>query len=236
MISTSPNAVALVCPSFSVLSTVSWLLTIFLIFFFHLDPFFSCVRLSVKAHIQSFQPSFLLVQVSCRDSLYLSSPRSSRKDWYLITSEFSVLPFLSFVCNLIFSLFAWDLQFAELLSAMIQAGGSRVVQFLHFLVKGFLTSSRLATGSGEVSNYHIDSEPAHTILVQACLGILLRIQDEVEGCMPEDHPLARYAAEHWMTHAQLGEVSSRLHKGMEYLFDANKPHFKVWVTMDTDSY
>jgi hypothetical protein len=96
-ISTSRNAVALVCPSFSVLSTVSWLLTIFLIFFSYLDPFFSCVRLSVKAHIQSFQPSFLLVQVSCRDSLYLSSPRLSRKDWYLITSEFSVLPFLSFV-------------------------------------------------------------------------------------------------------------------------------------------
>jgi hypothetical protein len=116
-ISTSRNAMALVCPSFSVLSTVSWLLTIFLIFFSHLDPFFSCVRLSVKAHIQSFQPSFLLVQVSCRDSLYLSSPRSSRKDWYLITSEFSVLSFLSFVCNPIFLLFAWDLQFAELLSA-----------------------------------------------------------------------------------------------------------------------
>src|SRR6266849_3538425 len=29
----------------------------------------------------------------------------------------------------------------------------------------------------------------------------------------------------------LGGVSSPLHKGMEYLFDANKPHFKVWVTL-----
>jgi ankyrin repeat protein len=26
-------------------------------------------------------------------------------------------------------------------------------------------------------------------------------------------------------------VSSRLHKGMEYLFEANKPHFKVWLTL-----
>jgi ankyrin repeat protein len=26
-------------------------------------------------------------------------------------------------------------------------------------------------------------------------------------------------------------VSSRLHKGMEYLFDANKPHFNVWLTL-----
>ena len=113
----------------------------------------------------------------------------------------------------------------------------RVVQFSHFSVKEFLTSPRLATASGQVSNYHIDLEPAHTILAQACLGVLLQIQDDVEGCTPEDHPLARYAAEHWTTHAQFGEVSSRLHKGMEYLFDADKPHFKVWLTLydiDTD--
>jgi ankyrin repeat protein len=107
----------------------------------------------------------------------------------------------------------------------------RVVQFSHFSVKEFLTSTRLATASGEVSNYHIDLEPAHTILAQACLGILLEIQDDVDGRTPEDHPLARYAAEHWTTHAQFGEVSSRLHKGMEYIFDANKPHFKVWVAL-----
>jgi hypothetical protein len=34
-----------------------------------------------------------------------------------------------------------------------------------------------------------------------------------------------------MTHAQFREVSSSLQKGMEYLFDANKPHFKVWITL-----
>jgi hypothetical protein len=131
----------------------------------------------------------------------------------------------------------WEEQELALLSAcssliaIVQAGDSRVVQFSHFSVKEFLTSPRLATASGEVSNYLIDSKPAHTILAQACLGILLQIQDDVEGCTPEDHPLARYAAERWTIHAQLGEVSSRLHKGMEYLFDANKPHFKVWLTL-----
>jgi hypothetical protein len=113
---------------------------------------------------------------------------------------------------------------------------SRVVQFSHFSVKEFLTSPRLATASGEVSNYHIDSEPAHTILAQACLGVLLQIQDGVNKYTRKDH-LARYAAQHWTTHAQFGEVSSRLHKGMENLFDANKPYFKVWLTLrdiDTD--
>ena len=122
------------------------------------------------------------------------------------------------------------------LIAIVEADGSRVVQFSHFSVKEFLTSPRLTIASGEVSNYYIDLEPAHTILGQACLGVLLQIQDGVEGCTPNEHPLARYAAEHWTTHARFGEVSSRLHKGMEYLFDVNKPHFKVWLTLwDVDT-
>jgi hypothetical protein len=112
----------------------------------------------------------------------------------------------------------------------VEASDSRIVQFSHFSVKEFLTSSRFATASGEVSNYHIGLEPAHTILAQACLGILLQIQDGVDRHTRKDHP-ARYAAEHWTTHAQFGEVTSRLHKGMEYLFDANKPHFSVWLTL-----
>ena len=110
-------------------------------------------------------------------------------------------------------------------------GDSRTVQFSHFSVKEFLTSSRLATASGEISNYHIDSEPAHTILGQACLAVLLKIQDNVDRHTPMDHPLAQYAAKHWTTHAQFGKVSSRLHKGMEYLFDASKPHFDLWLTL-----
>jgi Ankyrin repeats (3 copies) len=129
----------------------------------------------------------------------------------------------------------WDGDSEEILTddgdSYAEAGDPRIVQFSHFSVKEFLTSSRFATASGEVSNYHIDLEPAHTILAQACLGILLQIQFDVEGCTPEDHSLARYAAQHWTTHAQFGEVSSRLHKGMEYLFDANKSHFNVWLTL-----
>ena len=119
----------------------------------------------------------------------------------------------------------------------IETDDSRIVQFSHFSVKEFLTSPRLATASGDVSNYHIDLEPAHTILAQACLGVLLQTRGDVEGRTPDNHPLARYAAEHWATHAQFGEVSSRLHKGMECLFDANKPHFKAWLAIyDIDTY
>jgi ankyrin repeat protein len=113
----------------------------------------------------------------------------------------------------------------------VEAGDLRCVQFSHFSVKEFLTSSRLATTSGEVSKYHIDLEPAHSILAQSCLGVLLQIQDDIEGHTREDHPLARYAAKHWTTHAQFGEVSLRLQKGMEYLFDPYKPHFRVWLAL-----
>ena len=114
------------------------------------------------------------------------------------------------------------------LIAIVEAGDSRVVQFSHFSVKEFLTSPRLATASGETSIYHIDLKPAHTTLAQACLGVLLRTQYDVDGHTPEDHQLSQYAALHWTTHTQFEDVSSRLQKGMEYLFDRDKPHFEVW--------
>ena len=101
----------------------------------------------------------------------------------------------------------WEEQEMALLSAcssliaIVQVGDSPVVQFSHFSVKEFLTSPRLTAASGEVSYYHIDLEPAHTILAEACLGVLLQVQDGVERSTPEDHPLARYAAKHWATHA-----------------------------------
>ena len=137
----------------------------------------------------------------------------------------------------------WEDQELALLSAcssliaIVEGGYLPVVQFSHFSVKEFLTSSRLSFASGEVSDYHIDSKPAHTILAQACQGVLLQIQYDVVNHAYKDHPLARYAAEHWTTHAQFGEVSSLLQKGMEYLFDPGKPHFRVWVKLyDMDGF
>jgi Ankyrin repeats (3 copies)/Ankyrin repeat len=118
------------------------------------------------------------------------------------------------------------------LIAIVEDGHSRVVQFSHFSVKEFLTSSRLSTASGEISTYRIDLENAHTILAQACLGVLLQTHDEVDtNTTFEDHSLAGYAAKHWATHVQFGEVSSRSQKGMKYLFNPDKPHFRAWLTL-----
>ena len=119
------------------------------------------------------------------------------------------------------------------LIVIVEAGDSRVVQFSHFSVREFLTSSRLAIGSGEASNYYMDLNLAHTTLAQACLGVLLQTEHDVDGHNPKDQPLARYAAQHWTTHTQFEyeDVPARLQNGMEYLFDRNKPHFEVWCTL-----
>ena len=118
------------------------------------------------------------------------------------------------------------------LIAIIETEDSRVVQFSHFSVKEFLTSTRLAGSSKDVCRYHIDLEPAHTILAQACTGVLLQTEDCVEENGARTcSSLAEYAAEHWATHAQFKSVSSFLRKSVEYLFDLDKPYFAAWVEL-----
>ena len=126
----------------------------------------------------------------------------------------------------------WEDQERALLSscssliAIVDTWDSRVVQFSHFSVKEYLTSERLATSSQDVPRFHITFETAHTILAQACVGVLLQVgdHDEIET---NDAPLAAYSAEYWVRHAQFEDVASRI-KGMEYLFDLDKPHFAAW--------
>jgi hypothetical protein len=117
------------------------------------------------------------------------------------------------------------------LIVIVDTGLSRVVQFSHFSVKEFLTSERLATSSQDISHYHIIYEPAHTIMTQACLSTLLRLDNRIEdGGVEEAFPLARYAAEHWVGHAQFEDVASRI-KGMEDLFDPDRPYFATWCQL-----
>ena len=116
------------------------------------------------------------------------------------------------------------------LITIIETRYSRVVQFSHSSVKEFLTSTRLASSIKGISRFHIDLEPAHTVLAQACMGILLRTDDCVEeGSIGRSSSLAGYAAEHWVKHAQFKRVSSFLRKAMENLFDLDKPFFTAWL-------
>ena len=127
------------------------------------------------------------------------------------------------------------------LISIVGTDDSRVVQFSHFSVKGFLTSGRLASSSGDISRYHIALEPAHMILAQACLSVLLLPDDHVEqqeqNSVGKNSPLAEYAARHWVTHAQFENVSSFLRKAMENFFDRDKPYFAAWTQIyDIDTY
>src|SRR5579863_7239657 len=107
-----------------------------------------------------------------------------------------------------------------------------VVQFSHFSVKEFLTSPRLAAPIRDVSDYYIDLEPAHTIMAQACLSVLLRSDVRVDhDDIRNNSPLEKYAAEHWVTHAQFKNVSSYLRQPMECLFDVDRPYFASWLAL-----
>ena len=128
----------------------------------------------------------------------------------------------------------WDNQEEAVLSicssliTIVHNGDSRVVQFSHFSVKEYLTSPRLAQSHGDVSRFHIVLGAAHTIMAQACLGTLLRL-DELASNSVEGSPLVRYAAKHWVDHTQFENVSSRVQDGIDDLFDTSKPHFAAWL-------
>ena len=120
------------------------------------------------------------------------------------------------------------------LITIVDDGVSRVVQFSHFSVKEFLTSDRLAVAAEDISFYHIAPAPAHTILTQACLGVLLSLDDTTREASMQQFPLAEYALQHGVDHALFENVSLRVQDGIENLFDVEKPHFSRWIWIRGD--
>ena len=117
---------------------------------------------------------------------------------------------------------------SSLITIVKNRRGSRVVQFSHFSVREFLTSTRLATKEG-ILRYHILLQPAHTLLAQASLGVLLHLDSHVDKNSVEKFPLAHYAARHWVDHARFEDTSLRVRDGMERIFHPRGRHFKIWV-------
>jgi hypothetical protein len=119
------------------------------------------------------------------------------------------------------------------LITIVNVNGSPVVQFAHFFVKEFLTSERLRLSDGKkhLSLYHIPLRSAHTVLAQACLLVLLSLDESADKGAVERRPLSRYAARHWVDHGKFEDVPSSIQSLMERLFDQDKPHFAtcVWI-------
>src|SRR6266850_5802141 len=135
--------------------------------------------------------------------------------------------------------------------------GEKVVQFSHFSVHEFLTSNRLQDSKSRcpphdspLSRYHILSQPAHTFFARACLSVLLQLNYRIhKSSIGGMFPLAAYAAEHWVGHAQAaqcrhaqasqceyaqaaqcGHVSLLIKDGMDRLFtDDSNSSFAAWI-------
>ena len=118
---------------------------------------------------------------------------------------------------------------SSLITIVLPSYGSPVVQFSHFSVKEFLMSDRLATLPKDISQYHIALEDANTLIAKACLGVLLG--DPIKYNGSRTAPLARYAAEHWVAHANVENVAFRIRDGMTSLFDPDGPYFSAWVKL-----
>ena len=113
------------------------------------------------------------------------------------------------------------------LITIVNVDGSSVMQFSHFSVKEYLTSSRIA--EGRVSRYYISPEPAHIFITQACLSFLLQLDKHVTKKIMRELPLARYAGRYWTDHAEVGNVSSHTEDLIKRLFNPENHHFANWV-------
>ena len=122
------------------------------------------------------------------------------------------------------------LSICSTLLSLVNVENSRVIQFGHHSVKEFLTSTRFSRKCDTISRrYHISMSPAHTVIAQACLGILLHLPKNITDDSLIQYPLAGYASEHWFEHARVEDVSHHVIEGMKQLFDRTKPHFSIWL-------
>ena len=118
---------------------------------------------------------------------------------------------------------------SSLLAVVKPDSGSPVVQFAHFTVKEYLTSARLAKATATISRFRISMPAAHTIVAQACLCVLLHLDQNITKDSLEEFPLAEYAAEHWVGHARFKDESSEVQDEMKRLFDPSEGHLSAWV-------
>ena len=113
------------------------------------------------------------------------------------------------------------------LVAVVNVGNSSVMQFSHFSVKEYLTSSRISVS--RVSRYYIPLEPAHLFVAQACLCFLIHLDEHVTKEIVKESPLARYAGQYWTNHAEFGNVASNTEDLNKCLFNPKSHHFANWV-------
>ena len=116
------------------------------------------------------------------------------------------------------------------LISIVNVDDSAVIQFSHFSVKEYLTSSRIA--EGRMSRYYIPLEPAHIFVTRACLCFLLQLDDHVTKESIEEFPLAGYAGRYWTEHGEFGYVASHTEDLVKRLFNPEDHHIANWMRID----
>jgi hypothetical protein len=76
------------------------------------------------------------------------------------------------------------------------------VKLSHFSVKEYLISDRIR--NSKVSYFSIREDTSHSLISQCCLVYLLQFDrlDSLSSATIQSFPLAHYAAEYWIPHAQ----------------------------------
>jgi len=116
------------------------------------------------------------------------------------------------------------------LITIIGDNGTKIVQFSHFSVKEFLTLDRLqASELGNIRQYHIPLDAAHTVLARACLTVLLQLDENVDKKCLTTFPLVFYAAKQWVNHVKFENVASRIQDIVERLFHPKMPYLAAWA-------
>ena len=119
------------------------------------------------------------------------------------------------------------------LIAVVNVDDTIVVQFSHFSVKEFFTSTRITRG--RVSRYYIPLEPAHLMIARACLTVLLSLDGSVNKATIMNLPLAFYASRYWVGHSKFGNVSLHTRVAIRRVFDPTEPYFSAWAWLEDDN-
>ena len=109
-----------------------------------------------------------------------------------------------------------------------------IVQFSSTSAKEFLTSDRLRTSRTlkNCSRYHFSLRAAHATLARVCISVLLQFDETTDKTqLMESSPLALYAAQYWVQHAQQGNGETENRAAIERLFDPSKSHLEAWIWM-----
>ena len=114
-----------------------------------------------------------------------------------------------------------------------------IVKLAHFSVKEYLASEKILKGAA--GPLHISEKLSHSLISQTCLVYLLHFStdDSLDWTTTTSYPLALYAAEHWILHAQSADInnSSTIQKLILNLFRSDGASFNNWIRLwDVDRF